>query len=307
MATSIIKTQTAKDIFALSNAKSARPIFGQFLYEGELGILFGDSNTGKSILANDIAFFASGGGHEWQDITSPNIPTMYIDLEMSTEQYARRYNGAAKYITDRYTRAEVDVLNTVEDLIFSSIKKDIIKRQADVNAPKFIIVDNITNGFGSIFSATKMKRLVSEFKNLKTMFGLTVLLIAHCPKRKKKAPITDNDLGGSKMLINFCDSAFAIAPSVRSDSIKYIKQIKTRETQKISNVMTVEIVNEPYLSMKFLGWDKELVHIDEDYVDFELTPEKKAMLDNLLENGGNSDNFHAKLAEILMPSTKPYL
>ena len=75
----IVKVKSGKELFNTNKDEDleARQVFGRFLYEGELGILFGDSNAGKSILANDIAFFVAGGGHEWKDMTSPNIPTLY--------------------------------------------------------------------------------------------------------------------------------------------------------------------------------------------------------------------------------------
>ena len=59
----LVKTQSGKEILA-QTPEGSRQVFGRFLYEGEPGILFGDSNAGKSIHANDIAFFVCGGGHD---------------------------------------------------------------------------------------------------------------------------------------------------------------------------------------------------------------------------------------------------
>ena len=79
----IIKVKSGKDILKLADddKKTPRQIFGRFLYEGEIGILFGDSNTGKTILANEIAFFAAGGGHEWKDMTSVEdaVAKLYVE------------------------------------------------------------------------------------------------------------------------------------------------------------------------------------------------------------------------------------
>ncbi|RWY51601.1 hypothetical protein [Mucilaginibacter gilvus] len=41
-----------------------------------------------------------------------------------------------------------------------------------------------------------------------------------------------NDLQGSKMLINFCDSAFAIGESQSSPHERYFKQIKQHNAQQ---------------------------------------------------------------------------
>jgi hypothetical protein len=42
------------------------------------------------------------------------------------------------------------------------------------------------------------------------------------------APITQNDLAGSKRLMNFFDSAFAIGRSAKDENLRYLKQIKCR-------------------------------------------------------------------------------
>ena len=263
METNIVKTQNAKALLG-SVQKEPIPIFGNYIFENELSLLFGDSNTGKSILATDIAMFVSGGGHEWPDMVSPKLPSLYIDMEMTEQQFANRYRNAALYMTDSFYRSSVDVLGTTESKIFSYVKSEIITQQGSANPPKFIVIDNITNGFGSIFSAAKMRTLISEFKALKNRFGLTILLIAHCPKRSTNKPITDNNLGGSKMIMNFVDSAFAIGPSQVGNEFKYIKQIKSRAVAKTDEVMTVKISKEPYLSMQYVNYTYEDAHIDRE-------------------------------------------
>ena len=305
----IVKTKTMQELLSESNESSAREVFGKFLYEGELGILFGDSNTGKSILSNDISFFVSGGGHEWEWMVSPKIPSLYIDLEMTEKQFVHRYKDASKYIPETYRRTGVDSLMCEEDKLYSVVKNEIISQQGEQNPPKFIIIDNITNGFGSIFSPSKMRQLVSDLKSLKNRFGLTILLIAHCPKRKPNTPITGNNLGGSKMLLNFCDSAFAIAPSIVGNDFKYIKQIKTREGQKMDDVLTVQIVSKPYLSMKTYGWNEEDAHINPDndtLWNIDLTPEKEIELVRLLNSGELSFSDIGTLLDMSTESVRRY-
>lgn len=282
-----IKTHTGREIITAGAGQNTRQVFGHFIYEGELGIMFGDSNTGKSILANDIAFFVSGGGHDWDGIERTNIPTLYIDMEMSDKQYSSRYANAAEYIPDSFYRSTVSVANIDEDAILPAIRTSIIKMQGLDNPPKFVIIDNITNGFGSIQNATKMRKMISEFKTLKDRFGLTILLIAHCPKRRQWKPITQDDLGGSKMIINFVDSAFAIAPSQCGEKYKYIKQIKTREGRKMDEVMSVSIESEPFLRFNYIGYDAEEDHLTKNALHFnltELTPEMEIKLVEMLES-----------------------
>lgn len=279
----VVKIQSGKDLLkSFSKEEKPREVFGKFIHDGELSILFGDSNSGKSILANDIAFFVSGGGHSWPDMESPKMPSLYIDMEMTGKQFASRYHNASKYITNLYSRAEVGM--TTDDK-WSYIKTQIILMQKQNNAPKFIVLDNITNGFGSIFSKTRMLGLISDMKSMKERFGLTMLLIAHCPKRNKKKPITDNDLGGTKMIMNFVDSAFAVGTSIQDESIRYVKQIKTRVGEKIKKVWTVRIKEEPYLSFQYVDTTDEEIHLNSalgSNLFFEMTPDQEISIVELL-------------------------
>ena len=243
--------------------KAPRQIFGQYLYEGELSILFGDIGVGKSILAYDIAFFVSGGGHKWEGLESPNIPTLYIDLAMSTKQFVSRYKTAEPYIPDTFHRAMIDSTKLSEKEILPEVTRLIVGTQSTDNPPKFIIVDNITNGFGTMTAATKMRDLLSELKNLKEKFGLTMLLIANSKKQKLRI-IKLNDLGGWTNHINFIDSIFAISSSQVGNEFKYIKQIKSRADEKTDEVTTLKITKEPYLSMHYINYTYEDAHIDRE-------------------------------------------
>lgn len=283
----IIKVKSGKDILRLADddKKTPRQVFGRFLYEGEIGILFGDSNTGKTILANEIAFFAAGGGHEWKDMTSPNIPTMYVDMEMTQKQFIQRYHNAGDYIPDNYMRVEVDSF-AGDEKVFTALRTKIVQMQAlGKDAPKLIIIDNITNGFVSIFSASQMRGLIGDLKTLRDKFGLTVLLIAHCPKRRPNTPLTQDSLGGSSVIIKLADSAFAIGNTIHGDDIKYIKQVKVRADEKMEDVLTVQLTDEPYLSFKPIGYEWEQFCLEKCYsIDLTslITPEQEIKLANLL-------------------------
>ena len=228
-----ISVKNGKELFstAVESDKAPRQIFGNFLYEGELSILFGDAGVGKSILAYDIAFFVSGGGHKWEGLESPNISTLYLDLGMSTKQFVSRYKTAEPYIPDTFHRAMIDSTKLSEKEILPEVTRLIVGTQSTDYPPKFIIVDNITNGFGTMTAATKMRDLLSELKNLKEKFGLTMLLIANSKKQKLRI-IKLNDLGGWTNHINFIDSIFAISSSQVGNEFKYIKQIKSRADEK---------------------------------------------------------------------------
>jgi len=104
-------------------------------------------------------------------------------------------------------------------------------------------------------------------KLLKSKYSLSILALAHTPKRDLSKPITRNDLQGSKMLMNFCDSSFAIGESNLDKNIRYIKQIKNRATEKIydqDNICICEVEKpDNFLGFRMLRFGREKDHLKE--------------------------------------------
>jgi hypothetical protein len=91
------------------------------------------------------------------------------------------------------------------------------------------------------------------------------LVLAHTPKRNPAKPVTRNDLQGSKMLINFADSAFAIGESQAKPGLRYLKQIKQRSGGQVygaDNVYLCEVIKPyNYLHFDFIGPANEAEHL----------------------------------------------
>ena len=93
-------------------------------------------------------------------------------------------------------------------------------------------------------------------------------MLSHTPKRDFNRPISNNDLQGSKQLINFFDGAFAIGKSYTDNTLRYIKQIKQRnceQTYNDENVCICEIskgADNHFLQFQFLEHDSEYNHLN---------------------------------------------
>jgi hypothetical protein len=92
------------------------------------------------------------------------------------------------------------------------------------------------------------------------------LVLAHTPKRRNPGrPICPDDLQGSKMLINFADSAFAIGSSQTDPKLRYLKQVKQRNTQQCygeDNVCLCRIKKQgSFLRVAFEGHSPEAPHL----------------------------------------------
>lgn len=254
-------------------------LFGEFWFEGELCILFADTNLGKSILAVQIGNSISRNEEiNPFKLEAPKQKILYLDCELNVKQFENRYsiNGNEHYQFDEnFMRIEIN--NDVEvpenqnqeDFLCDSLENTIIETHS-----KVIIIDNITFLYNGNESAKDALQLMKKLKALKNKYSLSILLLAHTPKRDLSKVITKNDLAGSKMLINFCDSSFTIGESGQDKNLRYLKQIKQRNTEQIydtENVCICQISkHHNFLKFEFIDYGDEKAQLKElDKIDRE--------------------------------------
>ncbi len=252
------------------NRPVPRMLFDCLWYEGELCILFADTNLGKSILAVQIADSISKGRPIPRFRLEANRqPVIYLDFELSDKQFEARYsdNFTNHYrFDDNLLRVEInpdaDISDgfTFEEMLNASLDQAIIETGA-----KVLIVDNLTYLREGTEKAKDALPLMKQLKSLKSKCNLSILALAHTPKRVLSNPLTRNDLQGSKMLINFCDSAFAIGESFKDKRLRYIKQIKQRNCEAVfdaDNVAVCEVTKpDNFLHFSFIEYGKEKDHL----------------------------------------------
>lgn len=258
----------------IDDAKS-RPtpskLFGQLWFEGEVEIMFADTNLGKSILAVQIADAISSGKSTMGMAMDANPQmVLYCDFELSDKQFETRYRGddGSHYsFSPNLMHVEInpDVVDypdgcDFEDYVKLSLEQIVLDRGA-----KVIIIDNLTYLSRETEKAKDALPLMKWLKAFARKYGLSILVLAHTPKRNLSNPITRNDLQGSKMLINFCDGCFAIGESTRDNKIRYIKEIKQRNEPiryDAENVIVCEIIKpDNFLHFSFLEWGCESEHL----------------------------------------------
>ena len=246
-------------------------LFSEFFYENEICILFAGTNKGKSILAVQIAdSIGRGIAVDGFKLEAPAQPVLYIDFELSYKQFENRYS---KHYADHYEwhancyRAEINYKNAqpagydnTEDYVNDSIDVMIARSKA-----KIVIVDNLTYLKDETEKAKFALPLMRHLKELKEEYGLTFLLLAHTPKRDTSKPINENDLHGSKMLMNLTDSSFAMGQSVTDKTLLYLKQVKQRHTEEMYGEDNVVLMQRTkphnFLKMELVGYGKEWEHL----------------------------------------------
>lgn len=200
-------------------------LYGSLWHSGEVACLFADTNMGKSLLAVQI-------GMEIAMKHSCNV--LYFDFEMSMKQYQMRYSdpesGCFYPVPFNFKRIEFSqdvATDSLEELVAD------IERLAAASCADHIIIDNITWLCNNLEEGKSAIALMQLLCSMKKRTGMSILVLAHTPKRPAGAPLTINSLGGSRHLSNFMDSVFALGKdfSQEGDGGRYVKQLKARLTE----------------------------------------------------------------------------
>lgn len=232
-------------------------LYHELWYEGEVCCLFADSNLGKSIYAVQMA-----------DEISQTRNVLYVDCELSDKQFQLRYTnsetGERHIFPDGLLRAEVNPYAIGAQGYEEAIIRD-IETAAERTGTKVIIIDNLTYLCNSADKGVDAGIFMMKLMALKKKRDLSLLIIAHTPKRDLSSPITQNHLAGSKKLYNFFDSVFAIGMSAKDNRLRYVKQVKVRAgafTYDASNIIVYEVekVN-GFLRFNFREYATEEEHL----------------------------------------------
>ncbi len=275
---SLFKIQTATRWLEDSRLRPApKMLFGEFWFEGEICILFADTNVGKSILAVQIAdSIARGQRIDGIPLETQARTVIYFDFELSDKQFEARYSVKrlnADYFESPYQfhanlyRAEIDPDADIDHSFegFEQYLHFSLRHAIETSGAQILIIDNLTYLKNETERAKDALPLMKYLKGLKSKFDLSILALAHTPKRDLTKPITRNDLQGSKMLINFCDSSFAIGESCKDQGLRYLKQIKVRNAEikfDSENVYLCQISKpDNFLHFEFMDFGSEREHL----------------------------------------------
>ncbi len=317
------EAKESKGLFTVKTANrwieqaKTRPIpqmlFGELWFEGELCILFADTNLGKSILAVQIGNSISKGEQiRGFKLETPKQPILYFDFELSDKQFENRYSIKFEQhynFDDNFVRVEINPDATIpEAQTFEDYLNHSLERSITETGAKILIIDNLTYLKNETEKAKDALPLMKHLKALKNKYGLSILALAHTPKRDLSKPITRNDLQGSKMLINFCDSSFSIGESHSDKNLRYLKQIKQRNTEQIYDAENVCVcqIDKPlnFLLFEFVNFGKEWEHLkqhtekDKENLN-EKVSELKQQGRSLREIGAELGISHMKVSRIL--------
>lgn len=266
-----------------------RKLWDDFWFEGELCILYSDANLGKSIVAVQIADnITRGFGMSGKPAEIEPQVVLYFDFELSDKQFELRYSDKCRdhyRFSENFLRSELNPDGDYDGDFQKHLELS-LEQAVSTSGAKIIIVDNLTYLRSQTETAKDALPLMKFLKQLKAKYALSILTLAHTPKRDATRPLSKNDLQGSRMLMNFCDSSFAIGESHKEQGVRYLKQVKVRNDEfryDADNVPVYRIAKgaDNFLRFEFIDYRAEremlkpLSDTEQDSLDAKIIAKKK--------------------------------
>jgi len=268
---SFLKAKKLKDTLKEQLSKPRkRKLFGQLWWENELLVLFATTGVGKTILGVQLAEAIASGKNVFEELTEfinecGAMIVLLLDYELSPAQLIKRYtdeNGKNLHdFHDNLIRLdsnddfEFKKGDSMEDLI----NKD-IERYIKLYKPKVLIIDNLSVLKSGTENSKEALPLMQMLNNLKKKYNLSILVIAHTPKKDTFSSINMNHLQGSAQIGNALDGCIAIA-MCKDNMRRYIIELKQRNESFIAhadNVIVCEVDKRfNFLKFHFEGFEVE--------------------------------------------------
>jgi KaiC/GvpD/RAD55 family RecA-like ATPase len=235
----------------------------KLLVRGEVTAIFAPTNAGKTVFTYQVA----------DSIAREGYRTLYVDCEMSLQNLKTRYldseTGHKHIFSSNLERAELapELLggDNPQEVIYKSIE-DAAKAGFQV-----IVVDNISFLCADMEKGATAGALMAKICGLRKEYGLTIIIVAHTPKRKGDEPLTSYSMFGSSMLAAFFDAIIAIGISNTDPTIRYVKTCKFRSGPYPYPAEWVALYRieqvDGFLQFNYVGRGVEADHLKAKFVD----------------------------------------
>jgi len=260
-----------------SKEKVPRYLAGNLFKENEVGILFGDEGSGKSVLGFQMAAAMASGTNPFtvEDTGLLNQcepkKVLFYDFELERSEIYQRYKDehqgqiAMKAFDKNFVRAYINPqfldFDKTDKKIISEIEQGVLKHN-----PEVIFVDNMTFISQEAQDPAIATKLMMTLKRIQMQNpGLAIIVIAHTPKRDSTMPMESKHITGSKNIANFAKSIVAVGKSKLDPDRRYLKHCKCRNGRKLhdyDNVIECTIDKQGFnLGFFVTGYGEERLHL----------------------------------------------
>lgn len=213
------------------------PLGSDLWRQGEILILFADTGVGKTILALQHAEQLARGLNIFDDdkTTLDSKKVGFWDFEMTPQILYNRYCdgwGNRYQFSDNITRIDINP-NFLAEMTeeHDNIIIDEIAQIVDLLALDVIIIDNITWLKSEANQDQKVAiNLMRALWKLRRKKKISIMVVAHTPKRNRYAPLENADVSGSKNITNFADTVVGIGQVADTERV-YVKHTKHRNIE----------------------------------------------------------------------------
>jgi hypothetical protein len=236
---------------------------------------------------------------------SPLKRVLYFDFELSSRQFEARYcfdpDPGDKVVvcphrfSPNFLRSEIDRCVTApkdfkrfEDFVLASIETEVRESNARV-----VIIDNIDRFNGEIMRTRDIAYVMNRLKKLKASLGLSILVLAHLPRRNPKAPLAVDRLMSTRTLCAFADNVFAIGQCRWDERCRYLKHLKARSTDLVYDSEYVPTFLVFKQEGNFLSFTYEGLRREETLLDPYLNKTRLERSDQIKEMAARGDSQRA--------------
>lgn len=224
------------------------PLIWRGIKKGSLGFIFGPPKTGKTMLAENLAYYIAARKDSFlgSPLMVDNEQVLLVSLEEpNTIKRGDRNSKALSSFSDE----ELQLIN--QNLLFfdeyeshiwltdqwGKLVEDIQNTNADI-----VFIDSLTHLYaGEIESSSFAQDLTKRLRTTAEKLNITLIIIHHTPKLLG-LPITIDSLAGSRILAQ--EAEFMIGVNRSFKNTRYIKDVAYRYQRESDLVLTFDITED---------------------------------------------------------------
>jgi KaiC/GvpD/RAD55 family RecA-like ATPase len=212
-----LKFERAIDIIKKVESDPEPKFLWHGIPEGSKGIITGVAKTGKTTLAENLAISLSTGKREFMGFPLIGEPqkVLFINLEESERLFARRN---LKQISE-LSKSELNLFN--ENYLcapssfpeFFTTDKDWLCLRGIIidSKAKVVIIDSLTHMFdGEIEKSNPAKKFIEKLRGTFKDLDVTLIIVHHNTKGNN-SPITQDNIAGSRVILQEFEFAIGLA------------------------------------------------------------------------------------------------